>query len=138
MSRHRTDPSVERSDVRPRAIAWTLFWFFAALLSAMAMVILFTLHVARHPPPTGEFGPDFSAQPVPRPLLESDPVDARLRREDAARRRIDSLGWSDRRRGLVHIPVEAAMRQLAASGWPEEGNVSGPVKTARAHAEAGQ
>jgi hypothetical protein len=52
----------------------------------------------------------------PQPQLQTDPQDD-LRvfraREEA---RLDGYGWVDRSRGVAHIPIEEAMKRLAAQG----------------------
>ncbi len=54
----------------------------------------------------------------PAPRLQSSPREemARLRREEL--QRLDSYGWIDRASGRVHIPIDVAMRKLAAEGIP--------------------
>jgi hypothetical protein len=56
---------------------------------------------------------DLDKIPQPR-LQESEPVDlAKLRRaEDSL---LNSYGWVDREKGIVHIPIDEAMRRLAGS-----------------------
>jgi hypothetical protein len=56
---------------------------------------------------------DLDKIPQPR-LQESEPVDlAKLRQaEDSL---LNSYGWVDREKGIVHIPIDEAMRQLAES-----------------------
>ena len=54
----------------------------------------------------------------PEPRLQTDPRDdlANLRRsEDSV---LQSYGWIDRGAGIVHIPVEQAMKLTAARGLP--------------------
>jgi hypothetical protein len=33
--------------------------------------------------------------------------------------RLNSSGWDDKSKGLGHIPIDDAMRQIAASGIPD-------------------
>lgn len=55
---------------------------------------------------------------LPAPQLEVDTA-ASLRRFDAAeRRKLDTYYWINRRTGIVHIPIEDAMRKLAQTGIP--------------------
>lgn len=54
----------------------------------------------------------------PGPMLQTDPS-ADLRAFDAAERaRLESYGWVDRSKGIVHIPIDAAMKELAQKGIP--------------------
>jgi hypothetical protein len=63
-----------------------------------------------------------SALPVyPVPRLQSDPA-ADLQRFTAQElSRLNSVGWVDKSHGVVHIPIDEAMRRVAAQGirdWP--------------------
>jgi len=51
------------------------------------------------------------------PRLEADPRGDRLALEADARRRLESYGWTDRAKGLAHIPIERAMALQAERGW---------------------
>jgi hypothetical protein len=57
----------------------------------------------------------------PEPRLQADPV-ADLRRFHAQElERLNGTGWIDRSQGIVHIPIDTAMQQIAAEGitdWP--------------------
>jgi hypothetical protein len=63
-----------------------------------------------------------SAPPgYPEPRLQADPV-ADMRRFHAQElERLNGTGWIDRSRGIVHVPIDTAMRQVAVEGianWP--------------------
>ncbi len=56
------------------------------------------------------------------PVLQSSPRSdmATFYRDEM--RRLDSVGWTDRSAGRVHIPIADAMRKVVAEGipgWPE-------------------
>jgi hypothetical protein len=55
---------------------------------------------------------------IPQPRLqESEPLDlANLRKEEDSR--LKSYGWVERDKGIVHIPIEEAMRLLAETKTP--------------------
>ncbi|HEY7243711.1 MAG TPA: hypothetical protein VH678_07485 [Xanthobacteraceae bacterium] len=54
----------------------------------------------------------------PGPQLQTDPQ-ADLRRFRAEEeRRLNTYYWFDKRNGLVHIPIEEAMKKLATTGVP--------------------
>ncbi len=55
----------------------------------------------------------------PAPLLQTDPpADLEdFRAEEEAR--LNSYGWVDRSKGIVHIPITRAMTELAAKGIPD-------------------
>lgn len=55
----------------------------------------------------------------PSPRLQSDPAaDMRAFRE-AELARLNSAGWDDRAKEIGHIPIDDAMRRVAASGIPD-------------------
>jgi len=61
------------------------------------------------------------AGPVPTiadPQLQTSPPKdmAAFRAEET--QALESYGWVDRAHGLVHVPIEAAMKKLAADGIP--------------------
>lgn len=70
------------------------------------------------------------SQPFPRfpdPVLQPSPqvdMDA-FRAEEMGR--LNGAGWQDRAAGKVHIPIDQAMRAVAAegiSGWPARGDAA--------------
>jgi hypothetical protein len=63
----------------------------------------------------------------PGPMLQPRPEDEleAMRRDDAER--LGTYGWVDRERGIVHVPIERAMAEIAAEGLPRVGGgLSGP------------
>lgn len=54
----------------------------------------------------------------PEPPLEANPVADYQKFRAAEHERLSSYGWVDRQRGIVHIPVEQAMKMLAENGLP--------------------
>lgn len=40
--------------------------------------------------------------------------------QTAQRKRLSSYGWTDRQRGLIHIPIEEAMRQVISQAGGEQ------------------
>ena len=61
-------------------------------------------------------------QPVesafPPPRLQPDPPEAWRRFYEAEIRRLNSYGWLDRGNGLVHIPINQAVGEIAKRGIP--------------------
>lgn len=55
----------------------------------------------------------------PAPMLQLNPpadlAKFRAREDD----QLDSYGWVDRAKGIVHIPIEQAMKDVAARGLPD-------------------
>jgi hypothetical protein len=54
----------------------------------------------------------------PAPRLQPDPPGDWRAFHDAELRRLNGIGWMDRGRGIVHIPIDRAMRDVAAAGIP--------------------
>jgi hypothetical protein len=61
----------------------------------------------------------------PAPKLQSDPTtDLRLFTAQELSR-LNSTGWADKSHGIVHIPIDDAMRRIAAHGIPDWPAASG-------------
>jgi hypothetical protein len=106
------DTAYEREDVSPKliglfAIATLLF------LAAMPFVLM-----AGWPRTLGDADRSLAAVP-PAPVLQVDPeLDlAQFRAKEEAR--LQSYGWVDRGKGIVHIPIGQAMQEIAAHGIPD-------------------
>jgi len=56
-------------------------------------------------------------QTPPQPRLQVDPVGDR-QAVLAPERLASTWGWTDKAKGRARMPVDVAMRRLAASGWP--------------------
>ena len=59
----------------------------------------------------------------PQPQLQSDPHADLQTFLKGERARLNSSGWVDRAQGIVHIPIEDAMKHIAQRGipdWPKE------------------
>jgi hypothetical protein len=54
----------------------------------------------------------------PGPRLETDPQGDLQKLRADEERRLNSYYWVDRQNGIVHIPIEQAMKNLVASGAP--------------------
>ncbi len=62
--------------------------------------------------------PDF-----PAPRLQQDPAADWKKFHEAELRHLNGTGWIDRASGVVHIPIDRAMRDIAAEGipgWPQK------------------
>lgn len=55
----------------------------------------------------------------PKPRLDINGSRAFRQFDDRVMKRLDSYGWVDRRRGLVHIPIALAMQRAAKAGFPD-------------------
>ena len=66
--------------------------------------------------------------PSPR-LQPSPPADMRAFHAQEMRR-LNGTGWVDKAQGVVHIPIEEAMRKVAADGipgWPAANTAAAPA-----------
>ncbi len=58
---------------------------------------------------------------LPSPQLQAAPHEDMVRFYREELDRLNSVGWVDRAKGLVHIPIDQAMREVAEEGiqgWP--------------------
>jgi hypothetical protein len=116
------DVSYEKRDVNARAILWV---GVAIIISAVVIHFavwgvfdFFSAREAHKGKPPATLVNTKRQQPPQRPRLQTDaPADLQeLRaRETAA---LESYGWVDRQKGIVHIPVERAMELLVERGLP--------------------
>lgn len=108
--------AIERSDVSAPLIAIlaagiTLF----VGLSALAILWLFPLAL-REPS-------DAPRSASAEPRLQVNPAGDLAAQRAAERGALDGYGWIDRQRGVVRIPIDQAMRDVAAAGiadWPKD------------------
>lgn len=116
------DVSYEKRDVNPRAILWVgVAIIISAVVIHFAVGGIFDFFSAREahkgkPPATLV---NAKRQPPPAPRLQTDaPADLQemRARETTA---LESYGWVDRQKGIVHIPVERAMELLVERGLPK-------------------
>jgi hypothetical protein len=106
--------AVERADVPPRLVA-ALAAGLAAFLFVAIVAIMLIYPSALH-----------GLSDAPRlvtlaPRLQIDPARDLQAYRAAQQQQLDKYGWLDRRRGLVRIPIDQAMRDVAAAGikdWP--------------------
>lgn len=107
-----THTAFERSDVSPK-----LLGAIAAALVIFVLALVFVLRIAF--PSATESRSVGPTQPLPpRPQLQSDPPAdlSRLRADEDAR--LASYGWVDREKGTARIPIDEAMKAVAARGLP--------------------
>jgi hypothetical protein len=105
-------------------VAFLLLWFYGAMRSYVAGL--------QPTPPHMTF--DAKRAPV-GPLLQENPnPDLRLLQAEEVHT-LSSYGWMDKDRGVVRIPVEEAMRILAARGLapavPPAGTTPAPKENAK-------
>ena len=105
---------------QPEHIPPRLVLFLLGMLAAVLLLVLLGLALlvpaALHQPRPGQ-----SQALPPQPRLEIDEPAALARARAEEDGQLHSYGWVDRARGIVHIPIEEAMRRIAEQGiatWP--------------------
>ena len=96
-------------------IRFGLFWFCGI---ALALGVVIGIAMILFPSTPAQQAITMPVPQFPAPVLQSSPraeMATFLRAELA---RLNSLGWVDRDKGVVHIPIAAAMRKVATEGIP--------------------
>jgi hypothetical protein len=115
MSESANPAGYERSDVPP------LLLLALAAGFALTVAIVMSVLAAAYPHSLND---DFKGpvQALPSaPRLQIAPRRDLVAYDAAERRRLQTYGWSDRAQGRVRVPVDQAMRQVAAQGWRSQG-----------------
>ncbi|HUE19214.1 MAG TPA: hypothetical protein VMQ63_05530 [Stellaceae bacterium] len=105
----------EHKDVEPRLlgiIALSLTGFL--ILSAGMLLVVFPHSISRHTP--------LDQPPSPAPQLQVDPAADLARFRAVEDQRLSTYGWADSVHRRAHIPIDEAMRRVAATGiadWPK-------------------
>jgi hypothetical protein len=100
-----------------RDIGEGFIWGAIATLLAL-LVLCAVLVLALYPHSTLDriLRPPLPEYPAPR--LQPDPAEDFRRFQAAEMRQLESSGWVDRSRHIVHIPIERSMQLIAAEGIP--------------------
>jgi hypothetical protein len=105
----------EHKDVDPRLHGYLALGLAGFLiLSAGMLLAIFPHSISRHTP--------LDQPPSPAPQLQIDPAADLARFRAAEDRRLSSTGWADSAHTRVHIPIDEAMKRVAAAGivdWPK-------------------
>jgi hypothetical protein len=99
-------------------------WLYGSLAAGLAAFVIVSAVALRFIYPNAVSGPsDAPRGESAKPALQINaPADLTAHRA-AEQRALTSYGWTDRQAGVVHIPIDRAMQDVAASGikdWPEE------------------
>ena len=111
----------EQSDVRAGAIVrFAIGLVLVVGVSAAVLLGLFKLFARqqrRQDPPPPPLAHDAGRLP-PGPRLQAAPLQdlEQLRAEEE--KELTSYGWADRKAGIVHIPIDEAIKVVAARGRP--------------------
>jgi hypothetical protein len=130
-----TNPEVgfEKEDVNATALIKFLLWLVVATIAIVLLLwglyyVFVAQEAARQPPPPIMKPTDAQMAP-PRPLLQVQPEPpadqvTRFASQNLAAFRAEedvllhTYGWVDKELGRVHIPIDEAMRRVAAQGLP--------------------
>jgi hypothetical protein len=99
-------------------------------LLALLVISAFVLILA-YPHTTSDVTRKLSINP-PGPRLQTDEQGDLQRFRADEERRLDTYYWIDKQKGIVHVPIEQAMKQLVATGIPDF-----PKASAQASQKAG-
>ena len=111
----------EQSDVRAGAIVrFALALVVVVILASAFLLGLFKLlarQERRHDPPPPPLAQEGGQLP-PAPRLQSTPLQdlEQLRAEEE--KELTSYGWVDAKAGIAHIPIDEAIKIVAARGLP--------------------
>ncbi|HEX5327695.1 MAG TPA: hypothetical protein VFW75_13580 [Acetobacteraceae bacterium] len=104
----------------PRDIS-ARFILFAFLLLITSVAAVGLISWAVFPRSTADRPISDAVTRFPGPQLQPDPHADWRRFYTAEIRRLTTYGWVDKAHGIVHIPIDEAMRETVArgiSGWP--------------------
>jgi hypothetical protein len=127
----------EQRDVNPKWLALTAGIIVAGIALCLALCA-WVLWLGRPsaPPPR----PLTIVEPVPAPRLQTDPRADLEQYQTDQQRWLHSGGWTDRRAGVAHLPIDEALRQVAEHGlprWPAPREDSPALRAQRARQQAG-
>lgn len=103
------DTAYEQSDW-PLGIIGLIFVAILVLLVVSPFVM-----IAAFPTTPADVSRALTVEP-PQPRLQTDPSDDLVRFRAEEQKRLDSYYWIDKQKGIVHIPIERAMKEIAAEG----------------------
>lgn len=122
----------EQKDAPP-ALILGLMALVAAVVIASGLILTGIYPGSLHERSEAPTGP-----PLPAPRLEVNEAHALHLFEMQVEKRLESHGWIDRKHGIVHIPIVAAMKRAAAAGFPDwPGNRQAAAKPAAGSGAAG-
>lgn len=107
----------EKRDIGPR--------FMLALLGFIGICLVLMLALAYFLFPSEVKDQRFALPfpSFPAPVLQPDPSLDMQKFYAEEMQRLNSVGWVDKAKGIVHIPIDQAMHEVAAEGipgWPTD------------------
>lgn len=113
------NPGYETRDASPAIAAGAIGGVFVLVaLVLLAVGVIVYLQRRGEPPPAATAVEQVEVAPT-GPRLQPAPRADRIAQEAPWRRRLETYGWADERRGLAHIPIERAIALQAEQGWPD-------------------
>lgn len=73
--------------------------------------------IAAFPRAVSDVGRRLAVEP-PQPRLQTDPAEDLARFRADEEKRLNTYYWIDKEKGIVHIPIAQAMKEIAAKGIP--------------------
>lgn len=99
----------ERSD-------WPIGTIGLVLLGIFVMLVISPLVlIAAFPTTPADVNRALTVEP-PQPRLQTNPAEDLAKFRHEKEKRLNGYYWVDRKNGIVHIPIEQAMRKLAEQG----------------------
>ena len=110
----------ERVEDNPRTAFeksdWPLGTIGLVLLGTLIFLVIAPLVlIAAFPRAVSDVSRALTVEP-PQPRLQTDPSEDLARFLVDADKRLNTYYWIDKKKGIVHIPIEQAMRELAEEG----------------------
>lgn len=119
----RRNPEIRSEKADANAGAIVRFLLYLVLGTVAVVVVLRWMFVTlaaweeRRQPPPPVMKVEVPPQP-PLPRLQTQPAQELARYREEQQKALESYGWVNRSAGIVHIPIEEAMRLVAVRGLP--------------------
>lgn len=113
----------ELRDISVRAVTWCgVALILAAIVVHVALAGLYKVFEHQHPSPDAPSRIAFNTQMIaPEPRLQVEPAKELDHYFAAENQKLNSYGWVDKPAGVVRIPIQRAMDQIAQRGLPTRG-----------------
>jgi hypothetical protein len=122
----------EQSDVRAGAIVrFAIGLVIVVVVAAVGLLGLFKLFARqqrRHDPPPPPLAQQAGRQP-PGPRLQASPLQDLEQLRGQEEKELTSYGWVDPKAGIVHIPIDEAIKIVAARGLPQAAPSPSPASS---------